>query len=711
MYESHFGLSGPPFLLSPDPSFFFGSKGHGSALSHLKRGIDEADGFVVLSGEIGTGKTTLVRALMRQLDSNQVVAAQIVNTQLDCDELLLSILRAFDIPITEPALRGQVKSALEAFRARLVETGRKALLIVDEAQNLHQDAFELLYALSSPKPGGRSLLQCCLVGEPELRTLLESAELQSFRKRIIVSRHLGPLDRQETRTYIEHRLHKVGWTGRPSFEPNAFDEIFSWTSGVPRRINLLCNRLMLSRFLASELHIDAAVVEQTARDLRIEIEGPAPKGVMPSEVQTVKPPTVARMPVGAITGKSKDRLPFRRSPELPEAGGTGPVLCVVGGLSDYVKAAPLLHAFSARADLPATLLVRAHRNAAFPLSQELFAGFEACKSYLDLDIQEHSDTAQTAEAMNRFASIVKEYRPRAVLVIGSHDAALACSIAASKMVVPVVRIGAGRRSFDRSEPGEMNRVLIDQISNLLYTTDERATENLASEGIPITRIRCAGNILVDALQSALRMSIALSGALARTTAPEEFLQDKHGYGLVTLSKSFNVEEQRTLSDLVNIVRQASVDVPLIWPMHPHTRSNVAKFGLDALIATKRIVCPPLLPYPEMIGLMSSATCVLTDSWNVQDEAAALAVPCLTLGAQCERMMSPGIGSRTSVGTSGRPITHAVWEIVYSGGKRAQVPRLWDGQTAVRVANHLASWLSRPADSTRANPDRWPAPIV
>jgi len=266
MYETHFGFTGSPFRLNPDPAFFFGSRGHSNALSYLKFGVFQNEGFVVVTGEIGAGKTTLVRMLLAGLESENIVAAQIVSTQLEAGDLLRSVALAFGIA-PKNLSKAELIATIEAFLTHLVTQNSRALLIVDEAQNLNREAVEELRMLSNFQLGNQALLQTFLVGQPELRGLLVSKPMEQFRQRVIASCHLGPMDQAETRGYVEHRLRQVGWTGHPSFDEAAFARIFHWTQGIPRRVNLLCNRLLLAVFLASESRVSASDVDAVGEEM------------------------------------------------------------------------------------------------------------------------------------------------------------------------------------------------------------------------------------------------------------------------------------------------------------------------------------------------------------------------------------------------------------------------------------------------------------
>ena len=266
MFEPYYGLSAAPFQLSPDPSFFYGSRGHKRAHAYLQFGLYQSEGFIVLTGEVGAGKTTLIRNLLRELDSSKVVASQLVSTQLDADSLLRAVATAFGIAVKDND-KASILAQLEAYLLGLVQQNRKALLIVDEAQNLAPAAVEELRMLSNFQVGNRALLQSFLVGQPQLRDLMRSASMQQLRQRVIAAYHLGPLDPQETRAYIEHRLRHVGWKDDPRLEDSLFPAIHAQTGGIPRRINTLCTRLLLAAFLAEQHSIGASDVKRVVTEL------------------------------------------------------------------------------------------------------------------------------------------------------------------------------------------------------------------------------------------------------------------------------------------------------------------------------------------------------------------------------------------------------------------------------------------------------------
>lgn len=284
MYESYYGLTGKPFQLNPDPTFFYGSRGHKRALAYLQYGLYQGEGFIVITGEVGAGKTTLVRNLIDQLDPKKFVAAQLVSTQLDADDILRAV--AHSLGLTPSGYdKARLLSEIERFLVSLASENRRALLIVDEAQNLTPRAVEELRMLSNFQIGDHALLQSFLVGQPELRLIMRSPHMQQLRQRVIASYHLGPMDRQETEAYIKHRLTHVAWSGDPEFDLTSFEAIFQHTSGVPRRINTLCNRLMLAAYLSESHQISSADVESVVTEIKEELGDELPPGTAISAVE------------------------------------------------------------------------------------------------------------------------------------------------------------------------------------------------------------------------------------------------------------------------------------------------------------------------------------------------------------------------------------------------------------------------------------------
>ncbi|HCK79907.1 MAG TPA: XrtA-associated ATPase [Candidatus Competibacter sp.] len=267
MYIDYYGFSTKPFQLSPDPRFFFGSRVHTRALAYLRYGLSQGEGFIVITGGIGTGKTTLVKNLFQELDPSHVVAAQLVTTQLEADELLRSVVASFGLPYEEMGKAVLLKH-FEDFLRGHARQGRRVLLVVDEAQNLPARSLEELRMLSNFQVGETPLLQSFLLGQEEFRFTLQEPGMEQLRQRVIASSHLTPLSQEETRDYIEHRLRVVGWEGwKPTFVEDAYAAIYRFTQGVPRLINVFCDRLLLYGFLEELNEFSVAAVESVGQEL------------------------------------------------------------------------------------------------------------------------------------------------------------------------------------------------------------------------------------------------------------------------------------------------------------------------------------------------------------------------------------------------------------------------------------------------------------
>jgi putative secretion ATPase (PEP-CTERM system associated) len=269
MYEQFYGFRGRPFQLTPDPQFYFESASHRKAMSYLGYGLNQGEGFIVITGEVGAGKSTLVAHLMERIDPDQLTVAQIVTSALEGDELVHLVAQNFGLDI-EGHDKASALSALERFLQDEARAGRRCLLIVDECQNLDFSAIEELRMLSNFQLGSHPLLQSLLLGQPEFRrTLAHHPDLDQLRQRIIASHHLEALDPDEVEDYIHHRLAHVGWEANPQMGAGLLPAIYHHTAGIPRRVNQVMNRLLLLGAIEeadtlSVAMLDAVIEEMTS---------------------------------------------------------------------------------------------------------------------------------------------------------------------------------------------------------------------------------------------------------------------------------------------------------------------------------------------------------------------------------------------------------------------------------------------------------------
>jgi putative secretion ATPase (PEP-CTERM system associated) len=298
MFERYYGFSAPPFQLSPDARFFFPSAVHQKAKSYLTYGLHQGEGFIIITGEVGAGKTTLVGHLLSTLDRDRFVAVNVVSTQLNADDMLRLIALSFGLKV-RAADKAILLQELKEFFTSNHAQGRRCLLLVDEAQNLQHATLEELRMLSNFQVGSASPLQCFLLGQPQFRSLIAHPDLEQLRQRIIVSYHLGPIGPEDARAYIEHRLKTVGWTGDPEITPDAHAAIFHATGGVPRRINKLCTRLMLYGCIEERHRLNDYDVSTIVSEMRAEFDD-RPLAITEGAVTTQVSPVVQE-PNGSFT--------------------------------------------------------------------------------------------------------------------------------------------------------------------------------------------------------------------------------------------------------------------------------------------------------------------------------------------------------------------------------------------------------------------------
>ena len=370
----------------------------------------------------------------------------------------------------------------------------------------------------------------------------------------------------------------------------------------------------------------------------------------------------------------------------------GPVVCIVGARPNFMKMAPILRAFAANHPAIPTMLVHTGQHYDKDMNDRLFVDLRLPHPDINLEVGSGTHAVQTAEVMRRFEPVLDTHKPSCVLVVGDVNSTLACTLVGVKKGVPVVHVEAGLRSYDRGMPEEINRVLTDQIADLLYTTERSALGNLLREGIAEERVRFVGNVMIDSLLSNREAAHAPAETLSEAGFDAGLLDGPQGYAVVTLHRPSNVDQLETLSPLLSVLREVSEKLPIIFALHPRTRANIERFGLSDLVSSKRIVLLPPQGYLEMLGLMSSAKLVLTDSGGLQEETTALGVPCLTMRENTERPITIDQGTNTMVGSDRTAILDGVDEILSGHGKRGRIPEYWDGRAAERIAADLGQWL-------------------
>ena len=367
------------------------------------------------------------------------------------------------------------------------------------------------------------------------------------------------------------------------------------------------------------------------------------------------------------------------------------ILCVVGARPNLMKMAPIIKALKRLGGVQ-FMLVHTGQHYDHAMNHRFFEELGLPWPDVNLEVGSASHATQIANTMLRFEPIVKQEAPDAVIVVGDVNSTLACSLVANRMGVPVAHVEAGLRSFDRDMPEEINRILTDQISDMLFTTERGAEENLRREGISTDKIRFAGNVMIDSLLSHLDRAIPMRDILERHNVPDSFKNGK--VGLVTLHRPSNVDVPSVFNGLIDALKTISQRLPLVFPMHPRTAQRLVEAGLNTFRedGANILVIEPL-GYFEMLGAMRDAALVFTDSGGVQEETTALGVPCMTLRHNTERPVTLTHGSNHLVGTDPRKIIATALALLDTPASSKRVPELWDGYAAERIVSELLSWLA------------------
>lgn len=360
------------------------------------------------------------------------------------------------------------------------------------------------------------------------------------------------------------------------------------------------------------------------------------------------------------------------------------ILCVVGARPNFMKMGPIITALKQQGI--STVLVHTGQHYDEAMSDSFFTDLGLPRPDVNLEVGSATHAQQTAEIMRRFEPVLDRVSPCAVLVVGDVNSTIACALVAVKKGIKVIHVEAGLRSYDRAMPEEINRVLTDQISDLLFTTERSALDNLTREGIDAERVHFVGNVMIDSLMSSLERAIAASQTLGDMPAT--------GYGLVTLHRPSNVDDAATLAPLVECLVAMAARLPLVFAIHPRTRTKAEEFGLLDEMAAAGIRLLPPQGYLAMLGLMRQARLVVTDSGGLQEETTALGIPCLTVRDNTERPITIAEGTNTLVGTSPSAIMSAFDDIMAKGGKAGRIPEYWDGRAGQRIAAILARVLFR-----------------
>jgi UDP-N-acetylglucosamine 2-epimerase (non-hydrolysing) len=368
------------------------------------------------------------------------------------------------------------------------------------------------------------------------------------------------------------------------------------------------------------------------------------------------------------------------------------IMLVVGARPNFIKIAPIMRALRA-ANIFDLVLVHTGQHYDAAMNDVFFAELGIPDPDIHLGVGSGSHAVQTGALMQAVEPVLDKGMPDLVVVVGDVNSTLAAALVAAKKGVPVAHVEAGLRSFDRSMPEEINRVLTDQISELLFTTEPTAKSNLVREGIPARKVFFVGNVMIDSLLHALPRAVPPERWFGRHASAGFRAALAQRFAVATVHRPSNVDDPDALRRLLSAFGQIADRLPLVVPLHPRTVKMIEQHALSSLLDRPEVLTVPPQPYLVMVGLIKGATVVLTDSGGIQEETTGLGVPCLTLRDNTERPVTVTEGTNRVVGTDPVRILEAVDDILGTGGKVGRIPRLWDGRAAERIARHIRDFLA------------------
>lgn len=358
------------------------------------------------------------------------------------------------------------------------------------------------------------------------------------------------------------------------------------------------------------------------------------------------------------------------------------ILNIAGARPNFMKVAPIYAEMKRRAAEFQPMIVHTGQHYDAAMSDAFFDDLGMPKPDIYLGVGSGSHAVQTAKIMTEFEPVVLEHKPDWVLVVGDVNSTIACALVCAKLGIKIAHVEAGLRSRDRGMPEEINRILTDSISDLLFTTSQDADENLRAEGIPAERVRFVGNVMIDSLLEHLKIS-------ENSTVRTDLGIIEREYAVMTLHRPSNVDERDVFGGILDALLSVAQRLPIIFPVHPRTRAKIEEFGFSERIATSNIRLIDPLGYLDFMRLYSGARLVLTDSGGLQEETTVLGIPCLTLRHNTERPITIEMGTNILVGTDPEKIRAAAAEALDSGvAVDTKIPPLWDGKAAARICVEL-----------------------
>ncbi len=692
MYEQYFGLTAPAFAAQADPSLYFASRNHADVLADMRYGVYRGEGFIVVIGDAGTGKTLLTHILLADIKPDKVVAAHLPGVPRGDGVLVPAILHAFGLN-TGASTRSHSLAALEDHLLKLVTQGRRGLLLIDQAHDLSNQALDELRHLSTLQLGTLALLQVFLLGQPGLARMLNAASMAAVRQRVLTSSRLQPLPSHETAAYIEHRLRARGWRGQPAIEPAAHAALHQGSAGVPRQINLLCERVFSAASAAALQRVTPELVQQVEH---LHASAPPGPGVVlktPSALAAVTPlngPASAPLSPPPSAAAGLVGTPW----QLPALHGNlagAPLVCVAGSLIDMLKARVLNHYLQAPPRAFDMVIVSPQAQADTPLAQAGLLGLKPAHMEMHLAVNPAGYAQCMAEVLRRFDALLDVLLPRAVLVLGDTPASLACALVARQRGLLVTRLDAGLRGGNERDPQALNAALIDRTANLVFAAHPAAQQNLRHEGLGDNAAALTGSVLLELVAHAERQGGPLPALLQRCGARAQGVELERSYVLATLKVP---ADDPWPADVADTLRALRPQAPVLWLVDAASRQAMAGSGFAQRLQRDGVCLVNDATVIEQLCLVRHASVVLADTARVlADEAQALGTPVLLYDSQAVLGPAQVESSGAAVVEDAEETLRAFMALQPRRAGAAESGRHGGPGAAHHIAEQLQAWLA------------------
>jgi general secretion pathway protein A len=574
---------------------------------------------------------------------------------------------------------------------------------VDEAQNLEPRSVEELRMLSNFQIRDRGLIQSVLVGQPELRQMIRSPSMEQLRQRIIASYHLEAMNAQDTRSYIVHRLSTAGWKNDPLFSDAAFDRIFTITQGLPRRINQLCNRLMLSAFLSESHLIEDTDVDAVSAELDNELgidplldhaSSSTATPALPPRLSAVSidPAPASAQPVDVVT-QSFIGLPAQSFDMVAAAPAYDvPTIYVVVNAADDHKADVLLRALHSCIPPNQTIVIRADTTTGSD-AETLQWPAAAIKVDLRLNGVSGSRSTYISETLATISAFAAQRQGSCFCVLGSNDASLSAALAAAASDIPVVYIQTSDGPIAPRSFADLTDRVLRQIASVIYDGQTSSGERQTEASEKVQTLFAHGALTADALAKQIPMAQPVLQTLRSAGYAANFIDRRKGYGLVVLDSARALHAASRLSELTAVLGTVSKAVPLIWPVGENLREALSERLAGKAIQGSRLALIPQADFFQQLGLLKEAAFVLTDCEAMATQALAMNVPCLHFIDDMSSDTSMLSSMATAVAIDKKEVLRHVSSILDSAGEDRQHRPAYDGKATHRLAQHLTGWLN------------------